>query len=87
VAGAAAVFAALAVATLAFALDSSTTTLPNGPEPASVSTPTTVAEVPSSTIQPPPTQSAVVEPADTGNGNRPNGNGHGHGGGHGKGPK
>jgi serine/threonine-protein kinase len=88
VAGAAAVFAALTVAVLAFALDPSTTTLPSTPAPASVSTPTSVAAVPPPAVEPlPDPPSPVVEQADSG----PNGNGRGsaggHGNGHGKKPK
>jgi serine/threonine-protein kinase len=88
-AGAAAVIGALAVAALAFALDSSTTSPPATPEPASVSTPTSVAAVPPPVVAPPP--SPEFQPVDAGNDNAPKGNGRdgagSHGNGHGKKPK
>jgi serine/threonine-protein kinase len=94
VAGAAAVFGAMAVAAVAFALDPSTTRLPSAPAPVVVSTaPTSAAAVSSPVVRPlPPTPSPVIEPAATqpeiaGSGNRSDGPGHGNGKGHGKRPK
>jgi len=82
--GAGAVLGALAVTTLAFAGDpSTTTTFPNAPEAVTSTSPTSVAPVSSLAVQ--PTPSPVVEP--TSMRPEPVGAGNGHGRGHGRGNK
>ena len=100
VAGSAALLGAMAVAAVAFTLDSSPATLPTAPEPVSVSTPVpvpisaatpvpapvSVAAVPSPVVESPP-PSAVIEQATQQEPSGGNGKGDGNGRGNGHGNK
>ena len=88
VAGSAALLAAMAVAAIAFALDTPSATRPTAPEPVSTSTPVSMTAVPSPVVEPPPPPSPVAEQATQqqprGNGKGGGNNGNGKGSGNGK---